>query len=293
MTVQVVGHETGKEDNVTWTKLMVVNSRGRFHVKFRGAKAEHLTRDLVATLAEGETIGGKRLFIELMGEFTSFAKPNGFKVRYFKAEDYKVIDGPSLELARLRGEALQTLQNAETLRNAGALAQAYKLVATYAAELAQFPLDLSEFAVDDALIGEMGSEEDFNPEASAAAHYEREEALAQSQAAQEDAAIDADIPFGPGPEDDLDEVVMSAASDDGVDETPEAEANEAEGTTTYQMLNALREDRGEAEVSEDDEPSADAEEDADASVDSDEEEVAAPTPARAAPARGFGRFSRR
>lgn len=295
MTVQVVGHEAGKEDNVPYTRIMVVNARGRFHAKFRGAKAEQLTRDLVATLSEGETIATKRLFVELAGEFTSFTRPDSsFKVRYFKAEDYKVVNGPSLELARLRGDALQTLQNAETLRNVGALAQAYKLVATYAAELAQFPLDLSEFAVDDALIGELGSEEDFNPEAAAAAHYEKEEAIARSQAEKEDAEIDATIAVGEGPADDLDEVVLSAASDEGLSDVSEADAIEveAEGTTVYQMLNALREPSGGDEASEDDEQSLDTEEDA--SADADEEEAAAPTPAPSrAPARSFGRFARR
>ncbi|MNU90983.1 hypothetical protein D3C71_808630 [compost metagenome] len=297
MTVQVVGHEAGKEDNVPYTRLTVVNSRGRFHVKFKGAKAEHLTRDLVATLSEGETISTKRLFIELFGEFTSFTRPGStFKVRFFKADDYKVIDGPSLELARLRGEALQTLQNAESLRNAGALAQAYKIIATYTAELAQFPLDLSEFATDDALLGEMGSEEDFNPEAAAAAHYDREEAAAQSQAAQEDAEIDASIPFGEGPADDLDEVVMSAAADENLSDVPESDAMgaDSEGTTVYQMLNALREPVGDADASEDVEPAADAEEENsdDDEVAEEQEETAAPTPAPAR-ARAFGRFGRR
>lgn len=295
MTVKVVGHETGKEDNVTWTRLVVANARGRFHAKFKGAKAEHLTRDLVNTLSDGETIASKNLFIELFGEFESFTRPGStFKVRYFKPEDYKVIDGPSLELARIRGDVLQTLQTAETLRNAGALAQAYKLVATYAAELAQFPLDLSELAVDDALIGEMGSEEDFNPEAAAAAHYEKEEALARSQAEEEDAEIDAIIPFGEGPADDMDEIVLSAASDEGVSEVPEADAMEVEpeGTTAYQMLNALRDPSGGVEASEDDAPSVEDDSAEENEEQDEQEEVAAPTPAPAR-AQAFRRFGRR
>jgi hypothetical protein len=295
MTVMVVGHESGKEEGVAWTRVIVANPRGRFYAKFKGAKAEHLTRDLVSTLSEGETIASKRLFIELTGEFTTFMRPNStFKVRYFKAEDYKVVNGPSLELARIRGDALQMLQNAETLRNAGAIAQAYKMVATYVAELAQFPLDLSEFAVDDAILGEFGTEEDFNPEAAAAAHYEKEEALAQSQAAREDAAIDDTITVGEGPADEMDEVVLSAGADENEADVIEADTlqDNPEGTTVYQMLNAIREGR-EPSIDIDADTEADeAEAEAETAADPDEEEAAAPAPSRPV-ARAFGRFGRR
>jgi hypothetical protein len=291
MTVQVVSHETGKEDNRTWTKLMVLNSRGRFHAKFHGPKAEKLTRDLLATLADGETIGTKRLFIELFGEFTSFTRPGStFKVRYFKAEDYKVINGPALELARLRGDALQVLQQAETLRNAGAFAQAYKAIATYAAELAQYPLDLSELAVDDALLGQI-SEEDYNPEAAAAAHYERQEAIAQSEAAAEDVAITDDIPVGPGP-DDLDEVVLSGTSAEAVEDVPEADSLQAPDDQMAEDDDFSSDDNDEA--------AADEDAPADDLVDAEDgdhaedlaEETAPPPPVRTAP-RPFSRFNRR
>lgn len=216
MTVQVVAHETGKEDGVSWTRIDVANQRGRFPVKFKGAKAEHLTRDMMATLASGETIQSKRLFVELSGEWVSFTRPNStFKVRYFKADDYKLIDGPSLALARLRGQAAEALEQSEALRNAGAVGPAYKVLAAYLAEIAQIPLDLSEISgLDDALIGKI-SDEEYDAEAAAARHFAREDAAAQAMVAAEDdeiliapaadvsVDIDDDIPLSVVSEEDL------------------------------------------------------------------------------------------
>lgn len=255
MTVQILSHEAGKEDNESWTRLQVVNPRGRFYVKFKGAKAEALTRDLVNTLSEGETIASKRLFIELFGEWTTFTRPNSsFKVRYFKAENYKVVNGPSLELARIRGQALEALQNAEVLRNAGAIAQAYKVVAAHLAELAQFPLDLSDAAdMDDALIGQIAEgHEEYNPEKAAAAHYAREDALATERADREDAAMAGQSAEADLPEGDLDDIVISADPAEGIEDIPEAAPLEVadEETGVYSMLD-------DTQIAQDEEPAAD------------------------------------
>lgn len=294
ITVQVVGHETGKENNSTWTRVTVVNSRGRFNAKFWGAKATNLTRDLVKTLQPGETIATKRLFVELKGEFETFTKDNGYKIRYFKAEDYEIIDGPSLELARTRGEALSAINNSEALRNAGALAQAYKNLAAYVAELAHLPLDLSEMMEIEALTGKLAEDdgEGYNPEAAAAAHYLREEAMAEAKAVEEDAAVEAAAADADG---DLDEIILSASEDP----LPDDEANlgnEDGGTTVYSMLNALREPR-DTDASEEvaDEASEDhgqdgvSEDEASNEAEAEVEVEEKPTPA---PVRRFG-FNRR
>jgi hypothetical protein len=297
ITVQVVGHETGKENNSTWTRITVVNSRGRFNAKYWGAKATNLTRDLLNTLQPGETIATKRLFIELNGDFETFTKEgSNFKVRYFKAEDYAIIDGPSLELARMRGEALSAVNNSETLRNAGALAQAYKSLAAYVAELAQLPLDLSEMRDIEALTGTLSEDdgEAFNPEAAAAAHYLREEALAEAIADEEDAAIDAAALDG-----DLDEIILSASDEPLPDDEANPENGDG-GTTVYTMLNSLREpsstDTDIEEVAETSEvaeveqtPEDDASNDAGAEEEAEAEAESAAAPEPAPASRRFGR----
>lgn len=293
MAVQVVGHEAGKEDNVSWTRLDVANHRGKFVVKFKGAKAENLTRDLMKTLAPGETIASKRLFVELIGEFTTFTKPGStFKIRYFKAEDYKVVDGPSLALARMRGQAAEILQNSEMLRNAGAVGQAYKMLAAHLAEIAQIPLDLSEIeGLDDALFGRMSdADEGFDPEAAAAAHYARQDTAASELAAVEDA----EIPVAPVSEAepgsdidiDLDDIPMSADSADDIS-TLEASAplEIADETAEGEHDSRYEDDAAEvADVPEDEqEPSEDHDEVG--SVHSDD----MPEPAPVRRSFGFGR----
>ena len=292
MAVQVVGHEAGKEDNVSWTRLDVANHRGKFVVKFKGSKAENLTRDLMKTLAPGETIASKRLFVELIGEFTTFTKPGStYKIRYFKAEDYKVVDGPSLALARMRGQAAEVLQNSEMLRSAGAVGQAYKMLAAHLAEIAQIPLDLSEIDdLDDALFGRMSdADEGFDPEAAAAAHYARQDAAASELAAQEDA----EIPVAPAPEIepasdiDLDDIPMSAADADDISSLELSDALEiAEDAADGAYASQYEEDASAvADVPEDDEDSTDDQEE-DASVHPEDVPEAAPV------RRSFG-FGRR
>lgn len=287
MTVQVVGHESGKEDNVSWTRIDVANHKGKFPVKFRGAKAEHLTRDLMSTLGSGETIPSKRLFVELFGEWTTFTRSgSSYKVRYFKADDYAVIDGPSLELARMRGQAAEALHNSEVLRNAGAVGQAYKILAAHLAEVAQIPLDLSEIeGLDDALIGRI-SEEDFDPEAAAAEHYARQDAAARELAAQEDADIPVVSPSASdaGSDIDLDDIPMSASDADDVSSFEEAPVMEIDRDSEIGGYGDTHEaDAGEHEDEPGDEQDAAEEQEDELSSDADEE-----TPPPAPVRRSFG-----
>ncbi|NTF17405.1 hypothetical protein G6L37_03135 [Agrobacterium rubi] len=294
MTVQVISNEPGKEDSVSYARLMVSNHKGRFHVTFKGAKAEHLTRDLIKTLGEGETISSKKLFVELFGEWTTFTRPNStFKVRYFKAEDYKIVDGPSLELARMRGQATEALQSGEALRNAGAFGQAYKVLATYLAEIAQIPLDLSDVADAD-LIGEISDANDgYDPESAAAAHYARQDAAANERAAEEDAT-----PVEPAPSsteiDDLDDIVIAVPSEEALSEMEAESALEIDQDRSDAYGDADASDMSSDQIDNEDVPSDDDEQDnADEEeevISEDEDQVAEQAPA---PGRRFGFGSRR
>lgn len=288
MTVQVVGHESGKEENGAWTRIDVANHKGKFPVKFKGAKAEHLTRDLISTLADGETIASKKLFVELFGEWTTFTRPGStYKVRYFKAEDYAVIDGPSLTLARMRGQAAEVLANSEALRNAGAVGQAYKFLAAHLAEIAQIPLDLSQIAdLDDALIGRI-SEEEFDPEAAAAEHFAREDAAARAQAAMEDAEIPVAAPAAsePAVDADMDDIPMSAADISDVSDLDEAAPLEIDQDMPAETDADPYMDDAENEEVPEEEPEVSEEDEQDMAM----EDAQEPSPAPVRRTFGFGR----
>jgi hypothetical protein len=76
----------------------------------------------------------------------------------------------------MRREAADVLENAEILRKAGRIDQAYKMVSTTFAEFARVALDLSDFD-DEHLIGAI-SEPPVNAEKAALAQLDREEAVA-------------------------------------------------------------------------------------------------------------------
>lgn len=309
MTLQIVELAVGKDENgdTPWTRIVGTNSRGRVPIKFRGPMALALAARANATLGEGETISGKKLFVEVEGAWESFVNGDGKNIRFYKPTGFEIAQGPSLELARMRSEAVTTVQNAEILRKAGALAQAYKMITEFAAEIAHLPLDLSDLNdADNELIGTIG-EEDHNPEAAAAAHYLREERMALAEEKTEQAG-----PQAPQPVDvDLDEIVLS--NDEEVPDLDEAPAlGEDTGTTAFEMLDAIRtgarieaelaaaEEAERLEADEDNalsdgpEPEADGdnepEADADAENDNEVEEETAAAPARRTFGRsGFGR----
>lgn len=176
----VTAFETGVENDVRYTRIRGPYGNSTLPVKVKGAMSAALNARLAATLSDGETIETKRLVVELTGEFKTFTNDAGQRRRYFSADKFEVVQGPALELARMRREAADVLENAEILRKAGRIDQAYKMVSTTFAEFARVALDLSDFD-DEHLIGAI-SEPPVNAEKAALAQLDREEAVASSPA---------------------------------------------------------------------------------------------------------------
>jgi hypothetical protein len=176
----VTSFETGVENDVRYTRIRGPYGNSTLPVKVKGAMSAALNARLAATLSDGETIETKRLVVELTGEFKTFTNDAGQRRRYFSADKFDVVQGPALELARMRREAADVLENAEILRKAGRIDQAYKMVSTTFAEFARVALDLSDFD-DEHLIGAI-SEPPVNAEKAALAQLDREEAVATSPA---------------------------------------------------------------------------------------------------------------
>lgn len=180
INLMITSFETGVENEVRYTRIRGPYGRSTLPVKVKGSMSAALNARLNATLSEGETIEGKKLFVELTGEFQTFTNDEGKRFRFFSADKFELVMGPALELARMRREAAAVLENAEIMRKAGRIDQAYKMVTTTFAEFAHVALDLSDFD-DEHLLGAI-SEPPVNAEKAALAQLDREETAAPSAA---------------------------------------------------------------------------------------------------------------
>lgn len=212
ITLLVTSHETGTENNQRYTRIVGPYGGRSLPVKVRGNMAAALNARLSATLSEGETIESKKLFVELTGEFVTFTNAQNQRRRYFSAEKFEVVQGPALELARMRREAASVIENAEMLRKAGRIDQAYRMVATTFAEFGQVPLDIADLD-DDHLIGEL-AEPPVNAEKAALAQLAMEDAAAAAPAI----AVDDEVVM---------EATSSASNPQDVAETLEFQTSEA------------------------------------------------------------------
>lgn len=174
ITLLVTDHQTWVENDVRYTRIRGPYGNSTLPVKVRGNMAAALNARLSAMLSEGETIVGKQLAVEVTGEFNVFTNETGQRRRWFSAEKFEVVQGPALELARMRRDASSALETAEMLRKAGRIDHAYKVVMTTFAEFARVPLDLSDLD-DDHLMGAI-SEPPLNAEKAALAQLAQEEA---------------------------------------------------------------------------------------------------------------------
>jgi len=181
-----------------WLRLAGRDHRGKnVNAVVFGPKATALTKELLDLVPEGEEIANRRLLIELVGQFKDgqFVRDGRtVKTRTLHVDSYKVLTGPTLELARLRRDAEAVLDKAEELRKAGDFQGGYRVLAEYAAAACNRSIDLinSAEAVEDEVFGDPeptaeetdtpASEPVGNPEAEAAAIYAAEDA-ALSQAA--------------------------------------------------------------------------------------------------------------
>lgn len=190
ITLVLTEHETWVENDVRYTRIRGPYGNSSLPVKVRGNMAAALNARLAAMLSEGETIVGKQLAVEVTGEFNVFTNDAGQRRRWFSADKFEVVQGPALELARMRRDAASALETAEMLRKAGRIDQAYKMVTTTFAEFARVPLDLSDLD-DEHLMGAI-SEPPLNAEKAALAQLAQEEADLRP------------VPLGPAtPEDDI------------------------------------------------------------------------------------------
>nr|WP_250807759.1 hypothetical protein [Neorhizobium tomejilense] len=188
LTMEIQGLNTGqsnrRSDNklFSWTSVWGNDTNNRHaYAKVYGAVAEALNAKIASMLDQGEVVSSKRLVVTMEGQWKAEEfEHNGKREtkRIFYGTTFEILDGPALESARLRRDAVSALRKAEELRKAGQLALAYEATAQFVANFAGVPLDLDEFlsasAAEEAEFGAVATSE-HNPEAIAAAHFARED----------------------------------------------------------------------------------------------------------------------
>jgi hypothetical protein len=190
MTMEIQGHKSGQSARrgsgqmMSWASIWGNDTNNRHaYVKLYGETAEALNKKLASLLDEGEVVSSKRFVITCEGEWKSDEFQKDGKIhqnRFFHAVTFNVLDGPALESARLRRDAMNALKKAEDFRKNGQIALAYEATAQFVANFAGVPLDLEQFlqasAAEDAEFGAVAR--DHNPEADAADHFARMDAAA-------------------------------------------------------------------------------------------------------------------
>lgn len=193
MSAGVIPEKDG-QDARSWVMLMGKDGRNRFAKAFLGGKAaEEFSRQIKESLAPGEDISSLRPLYELEGSWQSKERehPETGEVindRSFRAKSFTPIKGRDYEVAMIRRQAFKSIKEAEKQREAGDLAQAYKIVASLVADLGHVDLQLPELeeAMDaqpspDEVFGEEApspeANADVNPEKAAADHYRADDVL--------------------------------------------------------------------------------------------------------------------
>lgn len=214
LTMEIQGHRSGESDNPrregeksTWTTIWGTDTNGRYaRAMLYGPTAMALNAKIAAILDPSEVLATKRLVINLEGEWKSKVVKDVTE-RSFWGKEFNILDGMALEGARLRRDAKIALENAEKFRAGGQLGHAYEAVAQFVANFAGVPLDLDQFMAD--MVAEdveFGAIAEANPEALAAAHFARADAVASRSIS------------GLSPKQDTEE--------NGVEAQPEVEGNE-------------------------------------------------------------------
>lgn len=193
MSAGVIEATEGREAR-SWVMLMGKDGRNRFAKAFLGGKAaEEFSRQIKESLAPGEDISSLRPLYELEGSWQSKERehPETGEVvndRSFRAKSFVPIKGRDYEVAMIRRQAFKSIKEAEKQREAGDLAQAYKIVASLVADLGHVDLQLPDLeeAMDaqpspDEVFGEEApspeANAEANPEKAAADHYRADDAL--------------------------------------------------------------------------------------------------------------------
>ena len=172
--IEITRMDSGATERGPWVRLWGLGRGGKAlppAVAF-GDKAAALKSELDAIVPEGEEIASRRLLVELIGDYRE-GKPivrNGQPVmrdgqpvrsRSFYVEKFKILTGPTLELARIRRDGETLIDRAEALRTEGKLDEAYRTLLEFASRACNRPMEIvtakADAPEDDEVFGEVQS----------------------------------------------------------------------------------------------------------------------------------------
>jgi len=155
MIIEITRTLSGQKDGKTWVRLNGIDGEGKLHKNIVAfdAKAAALQAGLDKLVPNGVEISTRRLLIDVKGEYRDgkqiirdgkpVTRGDGSPVlsRSFVVSSFELLDGPVLEVARIRRDGEFFLDKAEKLRAEGRIQEAYMVLAEYAARACNRPLD--------------------------------------------------------------------------------------------------------------------------------------------------------
>lgn len=314
VSLQLHTYETGIGSTGPYIKLHGRHEREYLRATAWGPVANALAKQLGEIIAVGKTARDMHLIVGLKGKklmgspYKDATTGEEKRNEFFKFDEFVLHQGPSLELERLRVDAVHVLRDVQAdFDKNGNLPDAFRRLAEFTARVGNTTLDLTyidDIAADMAAAGVVpqASEgvdhdpETVDPEAQAYAHYAAEDRKNGLTAAVEEAAIEPDAPDTaasetPAPAETL-EAEQAADEDASIDVSGDqefvADANDVVGEGVAEDLAASavepQSDDDYLDFGDNDDDGDDDDDDNDYGQETDEPETAAQPPVITRPA---------
>lgn len=237
-------------NNKLWTQVSGLDRNGRrVDAVCFDQMADTVKKTITKMIPDGAEVGSQRLLIDLAGEFRDgkqkvrdgkpVTRADGSPVlhRSFHIETFRLLTGPTLEMARMRRDADMRLTKAEKMSVAGDVNGAYRVLGEFVAGLCSRQFDLVEPKAAEIVADE---DEEFGDvigadaaSAPATTTVDNPEAAAAEIFAKEDAVSEAALkPEASGPEK-AHATEISVSEADVLDDAPVAEkSTEAAAATS-------------------------------------------------------------
>lgn len=203
--IEITGLTSGQSNDKNWVRLTGRDGRGKsVKAVCFDQLADTISKTISKMIPEGAEVASQRLLVDLVGEFRDgkqiikdgkpLARGDGSPICYrsFYIENFRLLTGPMLEMARMKRDADARLTKAEQLAATGDFTGAYRVLGEFVASICSRPFELVEHNSDDLDDEEFGDTETIgtptaahqmddqaavNPEVVAAELFAREDAM--------------------------------------------------------------------------------------------------------------------
>jgi len=205
--IEITGLASGQAGDKKWLRMLGRDGRGK-HVTAVcfDQLADTIGKTISKMIPEGADVASQRLLVDLVGEFRDgkqvvkagkpVTKGDGTPLlsRSFFIENFRLLTGPMLEMARMRRDADARLTKAEKMGAVGDFTGAYRVLGEFVASICSRPFELVDHNSDDLDDEEFGDTETLVASASSTSSEDRSQANPEAAAAEvfarEDAMMD-------------------------------------------------------------------------------------------------------